>query len=201
MNPKNKFILFEGMDLSGKSTLLQLVKQTDIWSTQHIGLNQDKSIYATANYINRYSKDWGPKEVGYLYLAALTIDINNFTWPDSPTLQDSCVLLRALAHHSAYKNNEIVKKLEMLSEAHPKFSKSFVLTVSPVERLRRLKERIATKSLQVNNSDFLIKNNPELFNKMNHAMIFYAKKYFNAEVVDTTSSTLENTLEFVLKSI
>ncbi len=201
MNPKSKFILFEGMDLSGKSTLLQLVKQSNTWSTQHIGLNQDKAIYSTANYINRHGKGWGSKEIGYLYLAALTIDINNFKWPKNPTLQDSCVLLRALAHHSAYKNDEIVKKLEILSDIHPMFSKSFVFTASITERLRRLEDRIIVNPLQVNNSDLFIKNNPELFKKMDQAMIFYAKKYFNAEIVDTTNATLESTLELILKSI
>jgi thymidylate kinase len=198
----SKFILFEGMDFSGKSTVLQKIKNLDsAWNTQHIGLCQNKTMYTLANYVNKNCPTWSKKEIGYLYLAGLTLDINLFTEPKEPTLQDSCVLLRCLAHHTAYGNKRIVQKLEALADIHPKFSKAFVFTVHIKERLSRLEKRIIENPNKINASDLLIKTDQSLFLKMDKSIKKYAKKYFNAETIDTTGIQIETTVDFLYSKI
>lgn len=197
-NLKTDFILLDGMDLSGKSTILKEIKNNDQkWDSYHIGLSHDKSMYSVANHINR-NGDWSAREIGYLYLAGLELDIYNFKYPTLPTIQDSCVLLRAFAHHSVYGNMDIIKRLEKLAEQHPKFSKSFVFTVDIKTRIKRLNDRLILNLGKVDKSDNIIITNPELFIGMDNAIVKYAKKYFQAEIINTANLSIQETVRLVL---
>ena len=194
------FVLLEGMDLSGKSTMLTgLKKLLPDWKTTHVGLSDDKTMYALAHKMNRSDTTWSKEEIGYLYTAGLTIEIESFTWPTNPTLQDSCMLLRALAHHTAYGSKNVIPKLEELAERHPKFSEAFVFTASITERIKRLQIRELENPKNVNDTDRFVITNPDMFAKMDQAIIYYAKKYFQAEVIDTGTMTVKETLELLQK--
>lgn len=189
------------MDLAGKSTQLRKLKEKfPGWKTNHIGLSDNKTMYAVANNINK-RQIWSTQEVGYLYVAGLIVEIDSFIWPQQPTIQDSCLLLRSLAHHTAYENKDIISKLEALAEKYPKFSKTFVFTASLQERTRRLQQRIIDSPGSVNASDRMILTNPNSFMKMDKAIVMYAKKYFGAQVLDTETITVDETIKLLQEAI
>lgn len=194
------FILLEGMDLSGKSTVLSELKKLFNWNSNHLSLSENKLMYSIVNRISK-SGNYSKAEIGYLYVAVLNMEIGNFTWPSSPTFQDSCVLLRALAHHTAYQNKDIVFMLEKIAETHPKFSESYLFTASIKERIRRLNKRQSQDPTKNDNTDRLILNNPELFVEMEKAIIMYSKKYFNANVIDSDEITTDEIVQSIRKRI
>ncbi len=199
--PEIPFILLEGMDLAGKSTQLRELKQKfPSWKTNHIGLSDNKTMYTVAHNIHK-RRIWSTEEVGYLYVAGLTVEIDLFVWPLQPTFQDSCMLLRSLAHHTAYENKNIICKLEELAEKYPKFSKAFVFTASLQERSKRLIQRTTDSPESVNATDRMILTDPNSFMKMDKAIVMYAKKYFNAEVLDTGTITVEETTKLLQETI
>ncbi|MEM1312602.1 MAG: hypothetical protein AAGF07_04020 [Patescibacteria group bacterium] len=180
------YVLFEGMDLSGKSSTVAKIQEINkIWTYQHLVLNQANPIYTLAKQVNKQGI-YSTEVCGITYAAAIRADLELFQWPSMPTLQDSCNLLRSLAHHSALGNTAVVNYLVEISSEHPIFSKAYVFTASIEERRKRLAKRMSENPGCVSKSDTLIINNPELFEAMNEAIIKYAKEFFNAQIIDTT---------------
>jgi thymidylate kinase len=200
-NNVNPFVLLEGMDFSGKSSTVEaLLRKNLTWEKNHLNLAQENEIHLFAKKINK-QKLFNSEIIGNLYVTALTVDIEKFVWPKNPTMQDSCTLLRSLAHHTAYNNIAVVRNLKELAEKHPNFSNSFVFTVDIKQRQKRLIDRLNTQPASVSASDYLVIKNPELFEVMNSTIIEYAKLYFNAEIIDTGSTSFDEVVNFIHKRI
>jgi hypothetical protein len=106
------------------------------------------------------------------------------------TVQDSTVLLRSLSYHSACENHKIVELLESLLPDHPRFTKSLVLTANIEARTDRLNSRYRENPEEVAPDDLLILTEPEKFFKMESYLVYYAVRFFNAEVLDTSELNL-----------
>lgn len=185
---KMSFVLLEGVDLSGKSSVIKhLVNKNRDWSHQHYSITGSNRILDVAREIDKDGSEW----IGHLYAKALEDDISRFEWPKSNTIQDSTILLRSLAYHAAARYNQVVHELENLALKHPKFSCSYVFTASLEVRKERLKERIRSGTKRVTANDLKVIRDPEFFMRMEHALVDYAQALFGAVVIDTSSMTVE----------
>jgi thymidylate kinase len=196
-------ILLEGIDLSGKSSAIQFLNS----HFPSFSVNHQK--LCRINYLQTKIKELQkeglltPNTIGHLYAESIRFDIENFASVDfgDGVLQDSLNLLRSLAYHSSFGNLSVVKHLESLAEIHPKMTKAFVFTASLEVRQARLMKRFSESPASVTANDLLIINNPSVFQQMDSAIIQYAIRYFNAEVVDTTNLDLVQVQQLLLQKL
>ena len=185
---KASFVLLEGVDLSGKSSVIsRLVKKYEHWRHQHYTITGSNKILEVAREIEKDGSEW----IGHLYAKALEYDISQFQWPEVNTIQDSTILLRSLAYHAAARYQQVVHELETIALKHPKFTSSYVFTASIEVRKERLKERIQSGSKKVTVNDLKVIRDPEFFMRMEHALVDYAQTFFGAVVIDTSNMSLD----------
>lgn len=201
MHTKPLFLLFEGLDLAGKSTIAKLfvTKSGDQWHIQHSKLIPCNELWTKVNLIKNTNRT--TKEIGYLYYEALCYDIQYFEYPDTNTIQDSTVLLRSLAHHIAHGTEELPELFNDLAPYHPQFSKAYVFTATLTERKKRLTTRMVKQPTTVTRRDLTIVKNPNLFSRKETILIKYARKYFNAEVVDTTGKSPGQVVDRIIQAV
>lgn len=194
-------ILLEGMDLAGKSTIINLLqKRFADFKVRHLSLSFDNDLYDFAKKLNK-SDIYQSDVVGTAYLTAIKWDVYNYSKNTDPVLQDSIGLLRSLAHHTAYGNHLLVDHLKGILEIHPKFNSSIVFTANLEDRKQRLTERIKKNPTSVSLADRLILKDPDLFMHMNDTIIYYATKHFNAHVINTSYLNIDETFKLVLSKI
>jgi thymidylate kinase len=183
------YILIEGVDLSGKSSIRKYLNRNDIlWGKRHMSLLKFNALYEMARSIPKNGAEW----IGYLYEGALVYDLDAFEKPDGNTIQDSTILLRSLAYHKAAGFEDVVARFERLAERHPSFDAVFVLTASVEARMQRLNERISRTGSRITRNDRLIVTNTDFFVRMDKLLIEYTKKFYpNAIVMDTSNMDIE----------
>ena len=192
---KPAFVLLEGVDLSGKSSVVKhLIKKRPDWKHQHYSLLGSNNILNVARDMEKDGSEW----IGYLYVKALEKDLEHFKWPEKNTIQDSTILLRSLAYHAAAKYQRVIHELENLALKHPKFSKTYVFIASMEARRERLKERIQLGSKKVTANDLKVIRDPDFFQRMELALVDYAQALFGAIVVDTSNMTVEEVARLVV---
>ena len=116
-------------------------------------------------------------------------------------MQDSIGVLRSIAHHTALGNTLLVNHLHGLAAKHPRFDHAFVFTATIQERKNRLMKRMLEQPSSITNADRLILHDSELFKTMDEVIIENAQRYFNAEVVDTSTMSIEQVQEYVLSKL
>ncbi len=176
---------FEGLDLAGKSTVCRLLKDAlpNSWRIRRNTLLESNPVESLADKLRKEEED--PVCVGWLYHAALRYDLAHFRESGDSIVQDSTILLRSLAYHSAFGNAELVECFLNLLEDHPRFDRSFVLVPDRETRLHRLRIR---RKQNLGPEDFLVVQNPEVFQKMEEILVEYSCEFFRATVVDTSGS-------------
>ncbi len=181
-------IHIEGLDLAGKTTICRrLQEQCGGMQVFHNALTVENCLYEKADRLRKEGSV--PDEVlGWLYYGALLQDLGTFTPRPGTTLQDSTVLLRSLAYHRATGREELAKHFASLLANHPRFDCSFVVTADRDVRLRRLEGRISRGNQAAD--DYLVRDQPELFNRMEQILIETAQEHFDAVLLDT--GELEN---------
>jgi thymidylate kinase len=191
----------EGMDLAGKSTVTLAVQKHlgDSVTIRHNTIQSKSTFHRTVDEL-RLSESANSDQLGVLYLQVLKDDISRFEYPETPTIQDSTVALRSLAWYSA-QCNPIEKEFEMLLKQHPKFDSSIVLTANITVRKLRLQSRINENPEAVAVDDLMVLNNPELFLKMEQALVYYSTKYFGSKVIDTSELTKEEVCQIACSSL
>lgn len=188
MDNKAKFVLLEGVDLSGKSSVVKhLVQKQPDWRHQHYSLVGENQILSIARDIDKDGSEW----IGFMYAKALERDLEHFEWPRYNTIQDSTILLRSLAYHSAAGYSRVTSELESLAQKHPRFSYAYVFTASMEVRRERLEERIRSGSKRVTANDLKVIQDPNFFARMEDALVDYAKNLFGAVVIDTSRLSVE----------
>lgn len=193
-----RYIHIEGVDLSGKSSVSKAVvdRQPDKWQIQAATLtnmpNPIRDLGDQLDGIATYTNE----VVGIVYAAALRADLDKFRYPETNTIQESTILLRSLSYHAVNNNPETLRIFEGMASLHPKFDRSYLLTASREERLRRLAQR-AVKSTH----DLLIVRDPKRFAKMEDSIKDYARNLFNAEVIDTTQLNIDEVAEYISQNI
>lgn len=174
---------FEGLDLAGKSTVCRLFREhvRGEWQVRHNALVQDNPIYDLADRLRKERR--GEESVGWLYHAALLLDLEQYKPTEGDVIQDSTILLRSLAFHRVRGTPGLADRLETLLDRHPRFDRSFVLVADHQTRLERLAKR---RPQNLGPEDFLVRDEPDRFYAMERQLIDYATRHFGAEVLDTS---------------
>jgi len=189
---------FEGLDLAGKSTVCRLFREhaRGEWQVRHNALTPDNPIYELADRLRR--ERGGEESIGWLYHAAVLLDLERYEPPAGDVIQDSTVLLRSLAFHKVRGTPGLADRLETLLDRHPRFDCSFVLVADHRTRL----DRLAKRRLQnLGPEDFLVRDEPERFCAMERQLVDYATRHFRAVVLDTSGELDASWLEEVFRHI
>lgn len=204
MVERAKYIHFDGMDLAGKTTARRNFVQSTgkEWRIRHNRITPENPIHDLADSM-RYDQEsiYDAEVLGNLYVAALVGDIKTFQWPEEDTIQDSTILLRSLAFHTAKGTPRLREILLDLAEDHPMFNASFVLTASIEVRKRRLDSRIENQPDELSEDDFLVARKPELFVAMEDCLIDMSKQIFNSRVIDTSELSPEAVVSIIRGSL
>ncbi len=186
------YYLVEGIDLSGKSSVIRRLHHLNPnYTVRHSSLLGSNHILQVAKEIEKDGSEW----IGYLYAKALEYDLKRFSWPISATIQDSTILLRSLAYHAAAHFSVILARLEALALLHPRFTGVYILTTSLEERRIRLRKRMKESPEKVTVNDLKVIRDPDFFLRMEEAMVNYARTLFDPIVIDTTNLTLDEVVE------
>jgi len=186
------FILFEGLDLSGKSTLCRELSAALGWPVRHNTLLPGGTDHAHQAAQRAHQEQiLGPVEVGHLFLEALVDELDAYGGKGEPCVQDSTILLRSIAYHTGLGNKELTAKFTALTARHPKPALAFLCRPTREVRLRRLEGRVSRGNDTP--EDYLVRDDPAVFQRMEMTIHDLAQEHFGMEILDT--SNLED-LEF-----
>lgn len=185
-----RMILVEGLDLAGKSTLIENLKgyfgaNTRLRNGQFCEHNPTGQV---ARELVRWDEGFGGVEAGALFLSSMLWDARHFEPPADGVvhLQDSC-WLRTLAFEQLYGSAELARLMEEQGRKFPRFKGAVFLTASLEERYRRLQMRT-----QNDLHDQMAFRKPEKFLAIENRLKELALEWEGAVVIDTTAmSTLE----------
>jgi len=193
-------ILFLGMDLSGKShTSLNVANflGRDIRSNL---LTSDRIIY---NEIvnNMRTKTLTDREKLYLFYKIYRHDLEAFKSSKEnqsiPLIQDNFGIVRNIAYFY-YKGYDVDCLIQIL-KAYPQSENCFYLRCSKEERIRRLEERVKSKTEGI--YEKLLRENPDAFYELDRIAYDLYANYFDCCIYDNTNVTEEESLEHILERI
>ena len=194
-------ILVEGLDLAGKSTLVQGLKSHFLSSNLHVRTTngqfcQNNPSAAVARNLVRWDEGFGGMEAGSLFLSTMLWDHRHFKAPDFDTihLQDSC-WLRTLAFEQLYGSPMLAQLMEEQGQLFPRFDFAVMLTASIDERKHRLQQR-AENDLH----DQMAFRKPEKFLTIESRLTQLVQKWENGLVLNTDGKSPEQVLNEVLQS-
>ena len=194
----NPTIHLEGLDLAGKSTISALLASRLNAVHRKNSLVEGNLLHHKAE-IMRKNGTIDDEALSWVYYACLLIDIEKYRMPEKPCVQDSTIILRSLAFNKAKGNHELAAAFEEKLSVHPRFSLTVVLYAGDETRLKRLEGRISRGN--DNPEDYIIRNNPALFHAMDACLAEYAKRYFNAVIIDTSKLEQDGEKERVVTEI
>ena len=195
---QNQTIHLEGLDLAGKSTIASLLASNLGAVHRRNSLIEGNLLHQRAE-VMRKNKIIDDEALSWVYYACMLIDIERYRSPIMPCIQDSTIILRSLAYNKAKGNHELADVFEEKLSIHPRFSLTVVLSSSNEVRLKRLEGRISRGN--DNPEDYIIRNNPKLFNAMNDCLSEYAMRYFNAVIINTSKLEQEGEKEKCVSEI
>lgn len=179
-------ILIEGMDLSGKTTVVNyLSKVLEVENVQERTLSKKSEIY---DFTVEQSKKGKLHQdlINRLYTLAITEDLYNYKPGDgSIVLQDSYFALKSYALMKERYPNTLAKEVFNLLKLFPKPQFTFYLTASTEERIRRSQQRDKPMAYMEN----LLMSNPKEFEKIEENLKKITTNLFDAYIIDTQSKT------------
>lgn len=179
------FFLFEGLDLSGKSTLCRALAQAAGWPLRHNSLLPagESPLYEKARAAH-HARSGSDEEIGWMFLDALGDEIARYKESETPVIQDSTILLRSIAFHRSLGNHKLAAAFEELLPAHPKPALAFLCRPSIEVRLKRLEGRISRGN--DNPEDYLVRDQPHIFSRMEDEIQALTRSAFEIEPLDTS---------------
>ena len=194
-------IYIDGMDCSGKSTVVKLLKE---WGAIDIARQKTLSDYnpLLCSFKDMRAKfSWDSDEVSYALLSAILYDINHAIRYDETQriLQESILITKGycMLVSGGRKNQTVLEYFEKAFQLYPKFDYSFFVTVNKQERLERLKKRINKHEATLTKNDRLILENYEIFEKRNMSMQEVMTKRFHAIVIDSSEKIPEQVAKII----
>lgn len=192
-----RMILVEGLDLAGKSTLIEGLQR-------HYGDNvricngqfcPDNPSARVARDLVRWDEGFGGVEAGALFLSSMLWDGRHFQSPsgDQVHLQDSC-WLRTLAFEQLYGSAALAQLMEEQGRAFPRFDRALFLTASLAERERRLRTR-ANNDLH----DLMAFRKPEKFLAIEKRLAQLVQSWESGVIVETDGLSADQVLHGVLQ--
>jgi len=183
-------ILVEGLDLAGKSTLIEGLRAhyTQAGNLVRVLNGQfcEKNPAAqVARELVRWDEGFGGVEAGSLFLSTMLWDARHFVPPAKGEvhLQDSC-WLRTLAFEQLYGSAPLARMMEQQGRRFPRFAQAVFLTASLEERERRLRSR-AHNDLH----DLMAFRKPEKFLAIEQRLRELAVEWEFAIVIETDGLT------------
>ena len=141
-------ILVEGLDLAGKSTLIEGLRAHYTQAGQKVRVLNgqfclDNPAARVAREMVRWDEGFSGVEAGALFLSTMLWDARHFVAPSAEEvhLQDSC-WLRTLAFEQLYGSAPLARMMEEQGRRFPRFDQAIFLTASLEERERRLRSRV-----------------------------------------------------------
>lgn len=196
-------ILVEGLDLAGKSTLIDRLKQHFLsrgWqvTVSHGDLCPDNPIAKVTRQMMRWDAGFTPQEGAPLFLASHLWDSRHFQPPVGPRsihIQDSCAL-RTLAFERVVGDPHFANLLDNVCSALPFFDAALVLTASLETRKARYEKR------EVNDlhDQFMFKD-PMRFSYVDSELMHLAVDRLGAKLLVTDEQTEERVFANALQHI
>jgi thymidylate kinase len=184
-------ILFEGLDLAGKSTVCRMVRA-------HFGgdcsIRRNSILPPGENAVHqladRLRLEGGIPDLnlGHLYYAALLEDLRRFEPSPSIVIQDSTILGRSMAYHKSNKTPDLPALFQARLAEHPRFDVAFYCRVTPETRVERLALR---RPENLAEDDFLFQRNPDVFAEMERILMDYVIG-FHGGVCLSTDGDIKN---------
>ena len=175
-------ILIEGMDLSGKTTIIKYLSEIlGVDRIQERTLSDDCAIYDFTVAQSKKGK-LHPDLINKLYTLAISEDLYNYKPNDNGIiLQDSYFALRSYALMKQKYPNTLAKEVYKLLQLFPKPELAFYLTASTEERLRRNEKRDKPMAYM----EKLLVSNPREFETIEKNLRDITTSLFNVEVINT----------------
>lgn len=191
-------ILVEGLDLAGKSTLIEGLRThyTQNGKTVRVLNGQfcdNNPAAQVARNLVRWDEGFGGVEAGALFLSTMLWDARHFVPPAEGELhlQDSC-WLRTLAFEQLYGSAELARLMEQQGRRFPRFDQAVFLTASLEERERRLRSR-ANNDLH----DLMAFRKPEKFLAIEQRLKELVLEWESGVVIETDGLTPRQILQAV----
>lgn len=198
-----RLVLVEGLDLAGKSTLIESLAQHyrhQGWTVTvaHGDLCPQNPVAQVTREMMRWDPGFTPQEGGPLFLASHLWDLRNFSRPTGERtihIQDSCAL-RSLAFEKVVGRPDFVELFQDVVRRLPRFDAAFVLTASLQTRRRRFESR----ALNDLHDQFMFKD-PVRFSQVDSELLHLSVKEMGARIVSTDDLEREEVLELVLNDL
>lgn len=194
-------ILVEGLDLAGKSTLIEglsrhflsLQRQVRLANGQFCGGNPAAEV---ARNLVRWDEGFSGVEAGSLFLSTMLWDHRHFQPPLPGTvhLQDSC-WLRTLAFEQLYGSSLLAQLMEEQGKCFPRFDFAVMLTASIDERRTRLESRV-----QNDLHDLMAFRNPKKFLAIEARLAELVQSWEHGVLLSTDGKSTQQMLQEVLQS-
>jgi len=193
-------VLFDGMDLSGKSTVAKaFAMQRPEFTLRRTFLCPDNPHVKTA--FSRVEDSSSPLDISKLFIEAVTHDIESHPMLDEKIILDGPIMTRIPAHlmgrgEGAEERKVAEYYLNML-DSFPDPEEAFYLWANMKERVSRLKKRMDENPNAVTQADLLLFEDPVLFQSIEEMHRHIVNERFNPTVVDTSGVTEQEVLDFV----
>lgn len=194
-----RLVLVEGLDLAGKSTLIEGLQQRFDRegyqvTVRHGDLCSDNPVAQVTRQMMRWDPGFSKDEGGPLFLASHLWDQRNFRPSQDPGhihIQDSCAL-RSLAFERVLGNPFYAQRLEEVVKALPEFHAAYALTASLVNRKRRFAEREKNDL-----HDSFMLSDPVRFSRVDSELLRLCVQRFGAKLVCTDDMDAAELLNYV----
>lgn len=191
-------ILIEGMDLSGKSTVIEILNSMiDKSVINRRTISEQSQIY---DFTVAQSKKGGLHSdlINKLYTLAISEDLYNYKLRDNcVVLQDSYFALRSYALMKEKYPDTLAKEVYSLLQLFPKPELSFYLTASTEERLKRNEKRDKPMAYM----EKLLVSNPKEFEKIEMNLREITTNLFQPEIINTQDKTPEEIAFYIRDKI
>lgn len=194
-----RMILIEGLDLAGKSTLVEGLRAHFESQEQKVRVAngqfcQPNPAAEVARQLVRWDSGFGGMEAGSLFLSTMLWDERHFLSPSEGVhLQDSS-WLRTLAFEQLYGSPVLADLMEQVGARLPRFDAAVMLTASLPERQRRLQLR-AHNDLH----DQLAARNPQKFLAIEQRLAELVQGWERGRVLATDGLTPQQVLSECLQ--
>lgn len=180
-------VLIEGMDLSGKTTVAECLKDImQIEKVQCRTLTNNNSIH---DFTVQQSKANNlPRQlISELYKLAIMEDLCKYETNSKSgiVLQDSYFALRSYAYEKAYGSSKVASEMKDYLQMLPKPEFTFYLTASTDERISRNGKRNKPMAYM----ERLLVTEPERFEKIESNLQEITTQLFETEIVNTEGKT------------
>ena len=194
-----RLILVEGLDLAGKSTLVDGLArrlQARGWKAKvrHGDLCETNPVAKVTRKMMRWDPGFSPAEGAPLFLASHLWDLRNYK-PSrdrrAVQIQDSCAL-RSLAFERILGCEFYAQRLTEVVEQLPNFDAAYVLTAS----IKNRKERFAKREKNDLHDSFML-SDPVRFQRVDSELLRLGVEKCGAKLICTDDFGPEALLDFV----